>query len=204
VTAPGSSGGGGGGVVALIAGGEVDVSADINLRGGVGGSDLVSAPCVGGGGGGSGGMLLVRGDTVELQANKALLSGGAAGGEDNPPAATCAGGAGALGIIRLDGELTNAPGSAKQGPSLDDPPSVHFGQDGMITLQASGDPDGQAFEVIVGDTTLDPLTDPDKEFTVLLSPGLNRVCIGVPNAEPDGPEEALNCYSIAFIPAPAL
>lgn len=92
-----ATGGGGGGAIRIVAGGNVTIRGNIDVRGGNGGSSPAGSNA-GGGGGGSGGAIRITSSGQLINNGTFLLSGGTGGNGDG---AGARGGDGSEGIFQL-------------------------------------------------------------------------------------------------------
>jgi hypothetical protein len=198
----GRAGGHGGGVVELRAGAiMVGAGAQVTANGGPGATAGTGAA----GGGGSGGAILIRSATP-IAASGAWLV--AQGGPTGP--GPIAGGAGGVGRIRIDSPdpiagMSTTPAPVA-GPMWD--PGVAQIITTAPTYTFRGE-SGRSYSVYI-DRTQDPYPAVDVPATsgigtvapIGILPGLNRICVAygtTAEATNTGPDEAKNCFMVAFM-----
>jgi hypothetical protein len=199
----GGGGGGGGGVIELRSLGILRLggAARLLVEGGDGGG-CSGGGGNGGGGGGSGGAILLRSAAPidDSAAADFLVLGGGLGGTTM---CSGTGGAGARGRARVDApELPASAASAFpfHGAVLD-PATPTIVGDPMLTVAVLGG-GGRTFAVKSPLTGPQPVQlDVDGRGTgdVMLSPGVNRVCVLMTQTDlPSGDDE--NCLDVAYVP----
>jgi hypothetical protein len=209
----GGGGGGGGGAIELTSRGTFrfgDAGA-ISVTGGPGaaGGGICDLGRGGGGGGGAGGAVLIRAAVEiddELGTSGLAVDGGSGGGAgcDQGP-----GGAGAAGRKRVDFPGTDgvpdfAGSSVFRGPSLD-PATPAVVTEPTLELHLFGAP-GSSYAVedaalqrhdvvLAGDRQ-------DQSATIDLVPGPNRLCALVTPDVNSSSTEAVQCFTVVYVPQP--
>jgi hypothetical protein len=219
----GGAGGGGGGVIELTSWGKLDVIGEPTLLAKGGDGAAASTACQeilpgllgggGGGGGGSGGTILVRAAIVDQALNNIAMN--VAGGMPGAGNSCHAGGAGALGRVRMDlpgddtlpAAFTALPVVSRyRGPVIaPDLPAIVTERTVTVTVHG-----GLSEDYWIERRTL-PVTAPvtmpvtiqagqSATVNIDLAPGYNELCALVVEDNTPVQPEGRNCLAIAYIP----